>query len=361
MENYIVFSVTATTLAYDAAGDVTIIPLNEIAEFNQITYERFYVKDTSNNEGEFHYRETVYPSQDALIGYVSEYFTGIKLFIFDTDVTLAANSDTKAPTQKAAKTYIDAKNATNTPFTPYDDITATDTQTAIQQLSNRWNPSKNWEWYTDWEGAGNSGATISSDRACLDLTGTAAGAAPISVAALANRIGVYGVTTGTTSTGGAYIGTGPTAVLLGGGAVTIEHSIYFPVLSDNVQTFVSRIGSAPAMGGNPANGVFFRYTDGVNSGKFECVCRAAGSEAGSVVDSGITVAATTWYKLRIEINAGATSVDYYIDNVLVGNNTANIPTAAIGVTSQINKTLGNTARLIYVDWSSATKIFTTPR
>lgn len=70
MENWIDFSIDFTEIQYDANGDIVAIPRNYIAIMRQISLERFYVKDTSDNEGEFHYRQTIYKSVDSLLRYM---------------------------------------------------------------------------------------------------------------------------------------------------------------------------------------------------------------------------------------------------------------------------------------------------
>ena len=61
--------------------------------------------------------------------------------------------------------------------------------------------------------------------------------------------------------------------------------------------------------------VFFRYENGVNSGKWQCVSDVNG---GALIeaDSGVTVAINTTYKLRIVFTAAGVA-NMYIDGVLV--------------------------------------------
>lgn len=65
--------------------------------------------------------------------------TGVSGTAIDTDVTLAANSDTKLATQKAVKTYVDVQLLTEDAadeiaFTPAGTISATNVQDAIEEL-----------------------------------------------------------------------------------------------------------------------------------------------------------------------------------------------------------------------------------
>jgi hypothetical protein len=73
------------------------------------------------------------------------------------------------------------------------------------------------------------------------------------------------------------------------------------------------------------DGAWFRYTHSVNGGRFEAVTRSNSVE--TVADTGITVAASTTYRLEVRANAAGTSVEFRINGGLVATITANIPTA----------------------------------
>lgn len=66
-----------------------------------------------------------------------------------------------------------------------------------------------------------------------------------------------------------------------------------------------------------------RYSDTLNGGKFEAYCQAAiGDE--TVVDTGVVVAANTWYVLKIAVNALATEAVFTINGVVVATIIADI-------------------------------------
>lgn len=72
----------------------------------------------------------------------------------------------------------------------------------------------------------------------------------------------------------------------------------------------------------PTHGIYFEFD---SSGNVYGTNRASDTETAEDLS---TVASTsTWYNLRIIINAGATSVSYYINDSLAGTNGANIPTS----------------------------------
>ena len=64
---------------------------------------------------------------------------------------------------------------------------------------------------------------------------------------------------------------------------------------------------------------FFRYADGTNSGRFQAIYSIGGTD--TVVDTGITVAASTKYRLRVSIDASRIA-RFYINGELVATSTA---------------------------------------
>lgn len=158
--------------------------------------------------------------------------------------------------------------------------------------------------------------------------------------------------TGTTTTGRAGFpnGTG-SQVLLGHGVWVLEALISLSALSDATDTYTVFFGFNDSTAGTGTDAVMFRYTHGANSGKFEAVTRSNGTE--TATDTGITVAATTNYKLRIEVNAAASSALFVINGSLVATNTTNIPSGsgrAVGMYMGIVKSAGTTSRALMADY-----------
>jgi hypothetical protein len=70
------------------------------------------------------------------------------------------------------------------------------------------------------------------------------------------------------------------------------------------------------------------------------------------VDTGITVAASTWYRLEIIINPDASISEFFIDGVRVATVTANLQSGTsitAGLLAMIIKALGTTSRTFYID------------
>jgi hypothetical protein len=94
---------------------------------------------------------------------------------------------------------------------------------------------------------------------------------------------------------------------------------------------------------------------------WKCYTRGAGVTTRT--NTSIAVVAGTWYKLRIDINAAANSVTFYINDTLVATHSSNIPTSLIGmnVINLITKSAGITARTMLTDYFMYEEIFTNPR
>lgn len=133
-----------------------------------------------------------------------------------------------------------------------------------------------------------------------------------------------------------------------------QSCVLVPTLSTGIQTFTLYAGftdnySTPPTG----SGIYFSYTDTVNSGHWTLTCVAAGTATNT--DSGVAVAANTWYDLAFKKTAG--NVAFYINGVLKANITTNIPTAPMDLFFANNTILGTGAfnvDMVYVKMSLLT-------
>jgi len=160
--------------------------------------------------------------------------------------------------------------------------------------------------------------------------------APLGINASSAFGGTVGAGTGTAARPGiclmtvgggthrASIVTNTVILVFGGGAWTLECSGSIDTLSDATSEFTQRFGFLDSSTGEPTDGAYFRYTHGTNSGKWQCVTRSNGVETAG--DSGQTVVAGTYYRLRVEVNAAGTSVVFKINDTTVATQTTNIPT-----------------------------------
>ena len=188
-----------------------------------------------------------------------------------------------------------------------------------------------------------------------------------------NQQGVIQLATGTTASGGASFRLGsvntPT-FFVGSGAISHEVLINIETLSTLANRFVNVFGFHTGSSITTSNNLIsFIYDEGGvfasgglgASPNWKCVTGNGGTRTST--DSTIAVTASAWTKLRIEINANATSVGFYINDTLVATHTTNIPatTTAMYFLNGIQKTTGLTSVNIYGDYFSLKQNFTTAR
>lgn len=171
----------------------------------------------------------------------------------------------------------------------------------------------------------------------------------------ANRYGIATLETGTTTTGRANIVT-PTmdSIVPGYGRLSFSAVIRTPSnLSDATNRYGIKVGfgtlSTSIVDGAGAS---IRYRDNINSGKWQLMTTDYGGVQ-TLTDSGITVAASTWYRFDAVLNASASQVQYYINGSLISSITASIQNAGsiyLGLTAMILKSAGTTSRGMYVDF-----------
>lgn len=148
--------------------------------------------------------------------------------------------------------------------------------------------------------------------------------------------------------------------VLGGGTITLNFVIKIATLSNVTNRYTLRVGFGDTSNADQANGVYFEYSDNINSGNW--VYKSASSSV--LTTSNSTTAVTTgWHNLQIIVNSTATSVSYYVDGVLLGSAiTTNIPTATITPFVDIVWSAGTiAANSIQVDLFTLNQVFTTAR
>jgi hypothetical protein len=188
-----------------------------------------------------------------------------------------------------------------------------------------------------------------------------------------NQQGVIQLATGTLTTGGASYRLGsvntPT-FFVGTGAISYEVPINIETLSTLTNRFVNVFGFYTGSSITTSNNLIsFIYDEGGvfafggigASPNWKCVTGNGGTRTST--DSTVAVTASAWTKLRIEINANATSIGFYINDTLVATHTTNIPatTTAMYFLNGIQKTTGLTSVNMYADYLSLKQTFTTAR
>jgi hypothetical protein len=166
-----------------------------------------------------------------------------------------------------------------------------------------------------------------------------------------------------TTSGDAHITLGANSggtFVFGGGAISQTWIAQLSALSDGTDTYIVRMGFTDAYTGTPGNGAYFAYTHSANSGKWQV---ATASSSSSTVNNTNNVADTNFHSFRIEINAGATSVGFYIDDVQVANSpiSTNIPSSVLYPWVVMIKSAGTNGRAMVCDAFTMVQEFTTPR
>lgn len=190
-----------------------------------------------------------------------------------------------------------------------------------------------------------------------------------------NKQGFANVNTTTASAGAGDIYIGHTATanfILGGGITSYETLIWLPSLSTSGERFSCLIGFSSGVlnQNNSFNNIAFLYDEGniafAGAGGASANWRAVTTDSGTrtFTDTGVSVNAGAFIKLRIVVNANASSVEFFIDNTLVATHTTNIPsgnTKRVSVRNYIQKSVGYTQRFLILDYVKLQQTFTTAR
>ncbi len=161
---------------------------------------------------------------------------------------------------------------------------------------------------------------------------------------------ITGTSNNNTSKAGLEGSGGKNLIKAGGGIQIIEWRIRLPILSSTPEYNVKVGLQDGIVAGDPANGIYLQYSNTINSGNWRGVTR--NSSTSTNVDSSIAVAANTWYKLRFQINAAGTNVDFFVDGTYIGSSTGTIPTTnAMRLVASIEKSgaANATSRTMNID------------
>lgn len=163
----------------------------------------------------------------------------------------------------------------------------------------------------------------------------------------------------TRSVGG---GTAIGSLLLGEGIITLVWYVNLEQLSTVGNPFNTYIGLSDdaSVGPPPINGLWFTYTDSINTGHWQIVS----SHAGTLTTVNTTVLAdTNWHRFKIIVNAAGTSVAFYIDDVQVSGSpiTTHLPAIGIAPMYIFNQTGGGGIPFNYVDLCTLNVVLNTPR
>ncbi len=184
-----------------------------------------------------------------------------------------------------------------------------------------------------------------------------------SVNQMNGRHGVIAHSTGTTSSGRAYV---CGADLNEPNKLTrVAAGSWFEwcVRIEDLSTSGERVGMNVGLGNSyyydgAIDSILFRYRDDVNGGKWQLECKNWANSGGvTTADSGITVAADTWYRLRAVVYSSSL-VEFFINGVSVGTiTTGDIPVNRdLGFALLWTKSVGSTRRTCYSDYCTLAQI-----
>ncbi len=197
-----------------------------------------------------------------------------------------------------------------------------------------------WEDFLSNTAAGNTGATSS----------TISGGTATILTAESNYMGMCRLSTGASSAS-AYSNLfwGSANIFLGNGILTLESLIRISTLSTSAERYIVRIGLHDSVNGEATNGVYLKYDESTSANWIIC---SYASSVGTETTSSTAVSGNTWIKVKIVVNAAASSVEYFINGTSIGTITTNIPTSPSGIRLHILKSVGTTARVLDIDFVS---------
>lgn len=150
---------------------------------------------------------------------------------------------------------------------------------------------------------------------------------------------------------------------LGSGSLNVNWVLDLTTLSIAGNRYTTYIGLMDYASANanaaPNDGVFFKYSDNVNSGNWQIVCVKGGV---ATTANTSTAAATGFHNYGIQINVAGTSAAFTINGLAVANSpiATNLPTANIGPAFETIVSAGN-ASAVALDLFYYTQVLTTGR
>ena len=206
-----------------------------------------------------------------------------------------------------------------------------------------------------------AGSITAGDHSELGLFVSGTGAANTAVAATTSLPAALQMAAGTTTSGAAGIYFGKSVLQFssfGTAHLYAEAVLTIPTLSDATNRYEINLvfQNAVSSSGLSTNSIAVQYSDNVNSGKWRLLSTDGG--AGSATDLGITVAANTIYKIRIEYDKARTEAIVYINDAFAGRVNGNMPNAGtVGIKIEIVKSAGTTSRTALIHSMTAGAIY----
>jgi len=176
--------------------------------------------------------------------------------------------------------------------------------------------------------------TTVNDDGIIAFTQTGSGASPngSAIGSVASHPGIVQLQTGTSASANVSIASSDSngsSMLLGNGDYwRYDTALRISTLSTSGQRYSFRAGFTDTNADSDGtDGCFFKYSDNVNSGKWQGVCISNGGTA-QTCDTTITATAAAWVRLTVAVNTAGTSADFQVNGVSKCQVTSGIPTGA---------------------------------
>ncbi len=174
----------------------------------------------------------------------------------------------------------------------------------------------------------------------------------------ATNPGVVALETGTTNSGKSGIFARNNTIRKGGGEITIEWLVRLADLATVGEGYQVLAGLFSSGDVPTSDGIYFRYNRS-SSVNWQYVAENSSTESSS--NSSVAVAEDVWVKLKIVVNAGGTSAEFFVNGTSVGTQSTNLPTGDISPALGIVKTAGTTERVLYADAFRLQQVLTAAR
>lgn len=139
-------------------------------------------------------------------------------------------------------------------------------------------------------------------------------------------------------------------LIVGSGFMRFDFLIQFPTLADGTDDYRAWIGLGKGTAFNTGingEGIGFEYIRSTST-NWNPFTESSSTQTSASGGSSVAVD-TNWTHLRMEINAAATSVQFYIDGTDAGTSTTNIPSGVLSPMLKITKTAGSSERTLLID------------
>lgn len=216
--------------------------------------------------------------------------------------------------------------------------------------------------YTNAEYNISAGSETAADVHDLAFNSTGAGASVTGSTPTAGRSSVFGMYTGTTTTGYSGVYVPKSTLYLGQNSThamycrtTVETPVFASSATDRYILYISLTVTPHGTTTVVNNSVGFRYSDNVNNGEWEFFTKNnSGTE--SVYDTNIAFSASTTYSFGALYSPDNSEICFFINGLYITKITTNMPTAGqnIGFRVGILKTAGTNGRTFFTSQVEAT-------